>query len=790
MRPAIRTLALAFGAGLCLPAFAADYHMTLSGAGSQNGQGWANAYAASQMNSVLNTTMSPGDTLYIAGASGEFNVNKITLSTSGTAGNPKRIVGVDTGNGLPVLRRTWVETAPESGSDRIFELGSGVSHWEISDLGLRNVLVAVYAGNSTTARTGLVFRNLDIQYVLHGFYLSACDDMLIEDCSVVRYAKHAYRLQAGCDNVTFRNCLADLSAGDEDWWDYAVTYPFGFIVNEGGASNNNVTFENCSAYNNRQNLNQPYPNYYNGDGFVVEDNAGSDPNTGFTFIGCVAVNNEDAGFDIKAPATFTDCVAVKNYGGFRLWDTEKTLTNCVSTYPFRRNASVPEGVPSTTGSGVWIQNGHAVLNNVTVHNGTGGGYGISETGSGSITCHDSIISFEGSAGSFTGGTNVSFSTANGNVAYRPGYGVDPDYVNASIDWDGLGDDMDNQTYGTGKGYSSANTAPPSGGVVLSVAPLSDTYADLTAPTTNYGTSNVLMVKDNSSGYDRSAYLRFVIPNGGSVSSATLKLKVVTIGSEGSGSRTVQIRRLASDSWSETGLTWNNRPAAGDIIDTIDAGTVGQTYSIDVSSYVSQEANGDGVVSFVLEQPANVNRMVHFGSRENAGNEPVLEIVRDVAALTPVADVHAELNDPDANHGTMAELAVKDNNSGIDRSAYLRFNLPASGTFTTATLNLKVLSIGGEGAGQRTIQIRRLASDSWTETGLTWNNRPASGTVIATIDAGTPGQTYSIDVSAYVSQEASGDGMASFVLEQPTNVNRLVKFGSRESAGNEPLLLLE
>src|SRR5690606_8650230 len=120
-------------------------------------QGWANAYAASQMNSVLNTTMSPGDTLYIAGASGEFNVNKITLSTSGTAGNPKRIVGVDTGNGLPVLRRTWVETAPESGSDRIFELGSGVSHWEISDLGLRNVLVAVYAGNSTTARTGLVF---------------------------------------------------------------------------------------------------------------------------------------------------------------------------------------------------------------------------------------------------------------------------------------------------------------------------------------------------------------------------------------------------------------------------------------------------------------------------------------------------------------------------------------------------------------------------------------------------------------------------------------------------------
>jgi hypothetical protein len=106
--------------------------------------------------------------------------------------------------------------------------------------------------------------------------------------------------------------------------------------------------------------------------------------------------------------------------------------------------------------------------------------------------------------------------------------------------------------------------------------------------------------------------------------------VTGTGGEGAGARTVEIRQLSTnDTWGETTTTWNNRPAStGTLISSIDAGTVGQVYSIDVTSYVTQERTADGKASFVLTQPSSVNKYVGFGSRENTGNTPILEIVHE------------------------------------------------------------------------------------------------------------------------------------------------------------------
>lgn len=147
------------------------------------------------------------------------------------------------------------------------------------------------------------------------------------------------------------------------------------------------------------------------------------------------------------------------------------------------------------------------------------------------------------------------------------------------------------------------------------------------PAVNYGAVDTLMVKDANSGTDRIAYLRFPLSGLSSpVTSATLKLTVVEVGGEGAAPRTVQVRQLASDSWTELGTTWSNRPAAtGTLIGTIDAATTGQVYSINVTNYVNQEFAGDKKVSIVLVQPANANRLVYFGSREDTLNQPVLEI---------------------------------------------------------------------------------------------------------------------------------------------------------------------
>jgi hypothetical protein len=434
------------------------YYLSPSGAGNMDGSDWNNAFPASQINNVINNIMVPGATLRIGRTSTNEIINlQVNLTTSGTSSAPKRIVGVDRGYGLPVFDRvTWVRTAPEDpdGPQQTINISAGASHWEISNLVLRNVRYAVRAPTTTgAARVGLVFRNIDIDHVNHGFYMSNCTNLRVEDCSVTLYTKQAYRIQSGCEDVTFRGCLADLSLGDPDWWNYSIGLPYGFVVYNGSPANHNITFEDCFAYNNRLN-NQPNPGYFNGDGFVVENNP-ANPNTGITFKGCVAVNNEDAGFDIKSEATFIDCVAVKNYNGFRLWDTDKTLTNCVSAYLFRRTSSNLDGVPSTTGIGIWIKDGNAVLTNVTVHNGTAGGFGLVENGSGSMVCYNTIVSFEGPIGNRSGGgNNISFEASDGNVFYRSNTGINPNYVNPHWDWNGIGNAMNSQTYGSSKGYYS------------------------------------------------------------------------------------------------------------------------------------------------------------------------------------------------------------------------------------------------------------------------------------------------------------------------------------------------
>ncbi len=167
------------------------------------------------------------------------------------------------------------------------------------------------------------------------------------------------------------------------------------------------------------------------------------------------------------------------------------------------------------------------------------------------------------------------------------------------------------------------------GAPRNVSAEADTYVWNGGPTINYGTSTVLVVKDvYGPGYDRISYLRFPLSSlTAQAKTATLKLKVTQIGGEGAGNRTVEVRQLTNDSWTETGTVWNNRPAStGTLIATItNAGTVGQTYSVDVTDYVNAQYLSDKKVSFVLIQPSSVGKAAFFGSRENAPAVPVIEI---------------------------------------------------------------------------------------------------------------------------------------------------------------------
>lgn len=142
---------------------------------------------------------------------------------------------------------------------------------------------------------------------------------------------------------------------------------------------------------------------------------------------------------------------------------------------------------------------------------------------------------------------------------------------------------------------------------------------------NYGTSTVLDVKKESTGYDRQAFVQFDLSGvSGAVSSATLRLVPTAAGAAGIAN---QAFLAVSDSWTETGITWNNKPAAST---PLGGWTVlpGSAVDIDVTSQVVTAMGGDKRVSVLVDAIANTGSTgwTQYASRNASANKPVLLIV--------------------------------------------------------------------------------------------------------------------------------------------------------------------
>ena len=164
------------------------------------------------------------------------------------------------------------------------------------------------------------------------------------------------------------------------------------------------------------------------------------------------------------------------------------------------------------------------------------------------------------------------------------------------------------------------------GTLSSLAAAADTHVrNGSYGDTNYGTATVLDVKKESTGYDRQAFVKFDLASvTGAVSSATLRLYATAAGMAGIGN---QAYLSSSDTWTESGLTWNNKPAAPT---PLGSWTVvpGSHVDVDVTSQVVTAMSGDRQVSFMLDAAASYgsNGWAQYASRDATANKPVLLIV--------------------------------------------------------------------------------------------------------------------------------------------------------------------
>jgi glucose/arabinose dehydrogenase/chitodextrinase len=169
------------------------------------------------------------------------------------------------------------------------------------------------------------------------------------------------------------------------------------------------------------------------------------------------------------------------------------------------------------------------------------------------------------------------------------------------------------------------------------------------------------------------------------------------------------------------------------------------------------------------------------NRSVASNVANATTLAPTVTVSPVADAHVEEAKKNSNYGTATTLrTVKGAGKNVFES-YLRFDVSGvPGTVKSAKLRLFATTATSDGPGVHA------AASIWTETAITWSNRPARS--VAPVDdkaAIAAGATVEYDVKPLV----TGNGTVSFALVSTSAAG--VDFASREfaAAAKRPQLII-
>ena len=158
-------------------------------------------------------------------------------------------------------------------------------------------------------------------------------------------------------------------------------------------------------------------------------------------------------------------------------------------------------------------------------------------------------------------------------------------------------------------FTTASVAAPA---TITLSPVADAWVDSSSPNVNYGNATTLTADTNP---DSRSYLKFAVAGtSGPITSARLRLYASTSTKDGP---TVQ---GAGNGWTETGLTWNNKPTTiGGILDDVPNVPARTWVEYNVSPLVT--GNGTVVVAVIPESSDGID----FNSREAADNRPQLVV---------------------------------------------------------------------------------------------------------------------------------------------------------------------
>lgn len=193
------------------------------------------------------------------------------------------------------------------------------------------------------------------------------------------------------------------------------------------------------------------------------------------------------------------------------------------------------------------------------------------------------------------------------------------------------------------------------------------------PSNNYGTANYLLV-DGASNSDVESFIRFTVSGAsGSVQSALLRVYVTT-----NASANGPAAYSANNNWTETGITWNNRPArTSGVLDN--KGSTSRSSWVEYN--VTAAVTGNGTYSFVLV--ADSSDAIRFSSREGS-RAPQLVVTLHTATGTPTPTRTQTSNPPTVTATAMTSTTATPTGTGTPPPGATETNTPGATQAATSS----------------------------------------------------------------------------------------------------------
>ena len=211
---------------------------------------------------------------------------------------------------------------------------------------------------------------------------------------------------------------------------------------------------------------------------------------------------------------------------------------------------------------------------------------------------------------------------------------------------------------------------------------------------NYGKDTSLVVKSSpSSGYTRSSYLKFSLDSIGGIGSA--KLRIYGRNTDNTSSVSISAFGVDNDTWSESGITWNNAPASSTTaLSSVSVNDQNTYYEFDVTNYAKTQLAADKVISFVIKDANNQNRNLAFNSKENLPNKPQLVITPAVTdTILPVVNIAFNDTSSSSNsYNSQVKISINSSDQGGSGLASVQYSLNG-GAYKTYDSSFIINTIG-------------------------------------------------------------------------------------------------